>query len=89
MAEQTEEVQALLEQIAQADEDAKARYFAEVFSLLMNYDKFVKFVEQNYIIEHGIDKDSGVLYVNVEEIPAAPKSEAEEAFAEAFNAVKE
>tara|TARA_Y100001963_G_C6699728_1_gene408859 strand:- start:175 stop:441 length:267 start_codon:yes stop_codon:yes gene_type:complete len=61
-----DEARKLLEQAMAADENVRARYYAEIFACLMDYPEFEKFVAENYSVVQYIDHESGILAVRVD-----------------------
>jgi hypothetical protein len=72
--ESTKEAQKLLNDILE-DKVAATSYYATIFSRLLQFKKFSKFLEDNYVILHGVDHSSGMFFVDAQEVPDDSSSE--------------
>ena len=72
------EARTLLEQAMAADENVRARYYAEIFACLMDYPEFEKFVADNFSVIQFIDHESGILAVRVDRNSDMESEESEE-----------
>jgi hypothetical protein len=85
-----QEAEELIKSIIESDEGAKARYYATIFDQLQQFEDFIEFVYDRFVIIHEITEDEGLLNVVVKRIEEVlVEKESENGFAEALQDAQE